>query len=217
MLVLAVLVALCQTMGRGQTEAKPLTEEQVLKLLRGDVASVRVAQLARERGIDFTLSPDDERRLRRAGAGAALIEALRELAPKAVAPEPVIKLFTADPTSLSPSALSATLLWSVSNAAEVSIEPNIGRVNNSSRSWVVSPAKTTTYTLYAQSAAHLLGEAADEGSTDAMADLGGLYATGGKGVRRNYSEAMQEFVRAAKGGTSTGFTGSAICMSTVSE
>jgi hypothetical protein len=84
MLVLAVLVALCQTMGRGQTGARPLTEEQVLKLLRGDVASVRVAQLARERGIDFTLSPDDERRLRRAGADSALIETLKNLVPTAL-------------------------------------------------------------------------------------------------------------------------------------
>lgn len=147
-LVLLVVVILCPTVVVAQAKAKPLTEAEVIDLLRNYVPPVRVAQLAHEKGIDFSLSPDDEKRLRRAGAGPALIETLRELAPKAVAPEPVIKLFTADPTSLSRSAPSTMLSWSVSDATEVTIDPDIGRVDLIG-SVSASPAKTTTYTLHA--------------------------------------------------------------------
>jgi TonB family protein len=147
-LVLVVVIAFLPVIALGPAKAKPLTQTQVLGLLRGEVAPVRVAQLALEKGIDFTLSPDDEKRLRRAGADAALIETLRALAPKAVAPEPMIKLFTADPTSLSPSAPSTMLSWSVSDAMQVTIDPDIGRVDLIGHV-SVSPAKTTTYTLYA--------------------------------------------------------------------
>jgi formylglycine-generating enzyme required for sulfatase activity len=83
-LVLVVVIAFLPVIALGPAKAKPLTQTQVLGLLRGEVAPVRVAQLALEKGIDFTLSPDDEKRLRRAGADAALIKTLRELAAKVV-------------------------------------------------------------------------------------------------------------------------------------
>jgi TonB family protein len=134
---------------------KPLTEAQVLDLLRSDVARVRVAELAREKGIDFTLGPDDERRLRRAGADTALIETLRELAPNASASQPVIQYFVSDLTTLNSRATSATLSWSVSDAIEVTLAPDIGRVDSIGHV-SVAPGKTTMYTL------HALGSGSEE-------------------------------------------------------
>jgi formylglycine-generating enzyme required for sulfatase activity len=59
-----------------------LSKEDVLKLLNGQVSPRRVGQRAREQGIDFQVTPEVERELRRAGATDELIATLRELAPK---------------------------------------------------------------------------------------------------------------------------------------
>lgn len=53
-----------------------LTEADVMGLLE-DVPQPRIAQLAAERGIAFEVTPAVEQRLRSAGAGRALIDALR--------------------------------------------------------------------------------------------------------------------------------------------
>lgn len=71
---------------------------------------------------------------------------------------PTIESFDANPDSIV-SGDSATLSWSVSDATEISIDPNVGSVSpNGSVS--VSPTKTTTYTLTATN---------DAGSVDATA------------------------------------------------
>jgi formylglycine-generating enzyme required for sulfatase activity len=62
-----------------------LSMGDVLKLLNGQVSPHRVSQRARQQGIDFQVTPEVERQLRRAGATDELLAALRELAPKAVA------------------------------------------------------------------------------------------------------------------------------------
>jgi formylglycine-generating enzyme required for sulfatase activity len=79
-LLLLVSAVICPV-SSGQNKAKPLTDSEVIGLLRNYVPPATVAELAREKGIDFTLSPDDEKQLRRAGASAALIETLKDLAP----------------------------------------------------------------------------------------------------------------------------------------
>jgi len=71
-----------------QTAHKPLSKEDVIHLLKGDVAPKRVATIAHERGIDFQLRPETESELRRAGATDELMATLRELAPKPPAPKP---------------------------------------------------------------------------------------------------------------------------------
>ncbi len=70
----------------GQSTRKPLSKDQTVQLLRGDVPPERVAQLAREQGIDFKITPEIESDLRQAGATDELISTLRELAPKPPAP-----------------------------------------------------------------------------------------------------------------------------------
>ncbi len=69
-----------------QAQPKPLTKEQIVRMLKGDVLPNRVAELARQRGIDFQLTPDAESELREAGATDELLATLRELAPKPAAP-----------------------------------------------------------------------------------------------------------------------------------
>lgn len=69
-----------------QTARRPLTKDQTLQLLRGDVPPARIDALAREQGIDFQITPDVEGDLRQAGANDELIATLRELAPKPAAP-----------------------------------------------------------------------------------------------------------------------------------
>ncbi len=61
--------------------SRRLSKEAVLGLLRGDVAPVRVAEVARERGISFAVTREAEAELRQAGADDFLIAALRALAP----------------------------------------------------------------------------------------------------------------------------------------
>ena len=69
-----------------------------------------------------------------------------------VTPSPAtVLVFQASPTAIQPGGQS-TLNWVVQNASSVSISPNIGSVNATSGSTVVSPAATTTYTLTATAA-----------------------------------------------------------------
>lgn len=65
--------------------AHRLSKDDVVKLLKGQVSPHRVGQRAREQGIDFELTSETERELRRAGATDELIATLRQLAP---APQP---------------------------------------------------------------------------------------------------------------------------------
>jgi hypothetical protein len=73
----------------GQTSPKPLSQDQIVQLLRGAVTPARVAELARQRGIDFAVTPEIEQRLRKLGATDSLMARLKESAPKPVATVPV--------------------------------------------------------------------------------------------------------------------------------
>jgi hypothetical protein len=64
-------------------------------------------------------------------------------------PAPTISNFTASSTSIS-AGTPVTLSWQVSGASYVIVSPTIGITRASSIS--VSPATTTTYTLYATNA-----------------------------------------------------------------
>ena len=55
-------------------------------MLKGEVSPKRVAVLARQRGIDFQITPEVESELRRAGATAELLATLREFAPALPSP-----------------------------------------------------------------------------------------------------------------------------------
>ncbi len=69
-----------------QVSKKPLSEAAVVRLLKGDVSSTRVAAIASEQGIDFQMSPEAEKELRTAGATEELLARLRDLALQPPAP-----------------------------------------------------------------------------------------------------------------------------------
>ncbi len=74
-----------------QRAPKPLSKDDVIRLLEGDVSPKRVGEMARERGINFELRAEVEGELRRAGATDELIGVLRGMAPKPpAAPELVV-------------------------------------------------------------------------------------------------------------------------------
>lgn len=66
---------------------RPYSKEGIIGLLKGEVSPKRIAVLARQRGIDFQITPKVESELRRAGATAELLATLREVAPKTSAPQ----------------------------------------------------------------------------------------------------------------------------------
>ncbi len=76
--------------------SKPLDQEQILGLVKGEVASQRIAEFVRTRGISFAPTPEFLRQLQQAGAKTVLIAALRRAAPKPAArqlpqePEPTL-------------------------------------------------------------------------------------------------------------------------------
>jgi tetratricopeptide (TPR) repeat protein len=69
-----------------QPATKPLTKDQLMDLVKGSVSSSRVADLVRQRGIDFEPTDDYLRDLRNAGAESVLIDAVAGA--KAVKPPP---------------------------------------------------------------------------------------------------------------------------------
>jgi len=73
---------------QAQVSPRPLTKDNVINLLRGDVSLKRVAQLARERGIDFQMTPEIEQELQKAGATQDLVAVLRGLAPQTLPVKP---------------------------------------------------------------------------------------------------------------------------------
>ena len=81
LVALALGVGLGAVNGRAQGARQPYSKEAIVGLLKGEVSPNRVAALARQRGINFPITPEVESELRQAGATDSLLAALRELAP----------------------------------------------------------------------------------------------------------------------------------------
>jgi hypothetical protein len=85
---IAPLVALVLAMGfcavnvRAQAAGQPCSKADIIGMLKGGMPPQRVATLARQVGIDFQVTPEVESELRRAGATAELLAALRAIAPR---------------------------------------------------------------------------------------------------------------------------------------
>ena len=65
-----------------QVSPKPFSKDDVITLLKGDVSPKRVIELVQQRGIDFVVTPEVERQLRKIGATDSLLTKLKESAPK---------------------------------------------------------------------------------------------------------------------------------------
>jgi hypothetical protein len=79
-LALAVVAAVAGH-AHAQPSTKPLSKDDVVQLLKGNVPVKRVETLARQRGIDFPMTPETESELRQAGANESLLAVLEGLAP----------------------------------------------------------------------------------------------------------------------------------------
>jgi WD40 repeat protein len=87
-LALSLCVVVLPLRSAAQAQEKPYTKDQIIFLLKRDVPPKRVDHLARERGIDFQISPEVETELLQAGATDELLATLREIAPKPPNPAP---------------------------------------------------------------------------------------------------------------------------------
>ena len=72
-----------------QVAQKPLSKDEVIRLLKGDVSPKRVAELVQQRGINFGVTPDVEHQLRELGATDLLLATLKESAPQGAATVPL--------------------------------------------------------------------------------------------------------------------------------
>ena len=81
--VLLFVLALNSPLNAG---GKPLSVDDVIGLLTGDVPSSDVAQEARADGISFQVTSDVASRIRNAGGTDSLIDTLRSLSPRGNAP-----------------------------------------------------------------------------------------------------------------------------------
>ena len=69
-------------------KAKPVSENDLLKRLAGGMANTQLVRVIGQYGVDFPLTPETEDRLRAAGAGDDLVEAIRRAKPKQETPAP---------------------------------------------------------------------------------------------------------------------------------
>jgi hypothetical protein len=69
-----VAVALIALPDQGQAP-KPLSKNDVIRLLKGDVSPIDLAELAKERKIDFQMTAEVEKDLRGAGVAARSLSA----------------------------------------------------------------------------------------------------------------------------------------------
>ncbi len=92
-MTLAVGLALWPCRAGGQETREPLTRTEVVRLLENGVAPDRVGALAKQYGISFQVTEENESLLRAAGANDELIGMLKALAPseKVSAPTPVVQ------------------------------------------------------------------------------------------------------------------------------
>ena len=67
---------------QSQSSGRPLGQNQLLGLVKGGVASERLAKLVQQRGIDFKPSEEYLEELRKAGAEEGLLKTLRALQPR---------------------------------------------------------------------------------------------------------------------------------------
>jgi hypothetical protein len=103
--ILAVLIVLgfCLPGIKAQKSTKPLTKEDVLELLTGDVPPERVAAIVRERGVSFKLTREVEGQIQQAGGNDELLKAIREFGPKPpAAPASKTKPVTTEPPAAPP-------------------------------------------------------------------------------------------------------------------
>jgi len=72
-----LLVVAAPGFAQSDTPKKPLTEEALVKLIKGDLEEEVIVALVKKRGVSFTVDADVLDRLKQAGAGSAVLAAVR--------------------------------------------------------------------------------------------------------------------------------------------
>jgi hypothetical protein len=83
--ILTVVAAVAVPGAAAPMAGKALTKSEVIGLLKNYVPPERVAEIVRDQGITFAMTPTTEKELRDAGADDNLIKVLRDLAPQPAA------------------------------------------------------------------------------------------------------------------------------------
>ncbi|MFZ0963791.1 MAG: SUMF1/EgtB/PvdO family nonheme iron enzyme [Terriglobia bacterium] len=91
-LLLIILMAVVARPVLPQQPEKPLTKSQIMELVKAEMDNAKLAQLVRERGIDFEPTDDDVQALRKAGAQDVLIAALHAVKPQPLTRDQVLHL-----------------------------------------------------------------------------------------------------------------------------
>jgi PEGA domain/PDZ domain len=81
--LLSAAICAAPVKGVAQSSGRPLTEAEVIDLLRNSVPSPRLQELVRKLGVSFQMTRDTERDLKDAGADEDLLSVLNEIAPGA--------------------------------------------------------------------------------------------------------------------------------------
>jgi formylglycine-generating enzyme required for sulfatase activity len=87
-----VVQALVRSSALGQESGRPLTKDQVVRLVKFGMDGTEVAKRIKGRGLDFEPTDDYLETLREAGGQAAVIRAIREVKPKPLTQEQIGKL-----------------------------------------------------------------------------------------------------------------------------
>lgn len=85
----------------GQKARKPASKQELLELLEAGAEESEIEQLVRQYGVSFELTRQAEDQLRKAGASAALLKAVREHAPRPAPAPPPTRATSPAPTKTS--------------------------------------------------------------------------------------------------------------------
>jgi len=125
-LTCAVMLAfILSPLWAGQKSTKPLTKDEIVSLLQGEVPSPRIAQLVRERGISFAVTRPIETELRAAGATEELLKVLRQSAPHVETPARPPAVPPARPTTTAQTAPPVLIVDAKPGGAQVYIDDEL--------------------------------------------------------------------------------------------
>lgn len=82
MLVVLVLTTVGWLMAQAPV-SQPLTEKEVINLLKSKQSPAQLVDVIRQRGVNFEINPDVEKKLRKVNADDQLIQAIRDVGPSA--------------------------------------------------------------------------------------------------------------------------------------
>jgi hypothetical protein len=208
---LAVLLVLSATFTAAQSEGRALSLDDVMGLLKAGVTPMRVKTVVAERGVDFQLSGDVDRRLRDAGASDEVILQIAKSYRASTAPAPAPKRAAperapADPMNPTDPKEQYELALRYQNGEGVpQSQADAVRLLRKAGDRGYAPAQNALGLLYEEElkdyaeALKWYRKAAEQGDAAGQANLGMMYSNG-RGVPKDEAEAARLIARAAEQG-----------------